>query len=196
MQQKYKMKKILLIDNYDSFTYNLVHAIYDITGQDITVKRNDQLELSEVDEYEYLIFSPGPGIPNEAGLLKEIIRTYAKTKKMLGVCLGHQAIYESFDGKIHNLEKVYHGVSTKIIVTDKTCALFNDLESSFDAGRYHSWVGTKDTLPDALKITCQDEAGQIMGVQHVELPIYGVQFHPESILTPLGNNIIENFLKV
>ncbi len=190
------MNNILLIDNYDSFTYNLVHAIHDITGDEVVVKRNDKLEISEVEAFEYLIFSPGPGVPDEAGLMKEIIRHYANSKKMLGVCLGHQAIYESFQGKIQNLDKVFHGVATSMIIKNNSCPLFNDINSPFEAGRYHSWAGTKESLPAELEITCEDNAGQIMGIQHKTLPIYGVQFHPESILTPDGNKIIENFLKV
>lgn len=190
------MSNILIIDNYDSFTYNLVHAIHDITGEEVIVKRNDQLELTEVEAFEYLIFSPGPGIPDEAGLMKEIIASFANTKKMLGVCLGHQAIFETFQGKIHNLDKVFHGVATPMIIKHDACPLFKDLNSPFEAGRYHSWVGTKESLPEALEITCEDKAGQIMGIQHKTLPIYGVQFHPESILTPDGNKILANFLKV
>ena len=190
------MKNILILDNYDSFTYNLVHAFYDILNQEVDVIRNDKLELEDVEKYEYVVFSPGPGVPDEAGKMKEIISHFKDSKKMLGVCLGHQAIYEVFGGELENLEKVYHGIQTDMVVTDQSCPLFKGLADRFEAGRYHSWVGKSNTLPSQLKITCQDEHGQIMGLQHKELNIFGVQFHPESILTPQGNQILENFIKL
>jgi len=190
------MKEILILDNYDSFTYNLVHAIYDILDQEVDVIRNDKLEIQDVEKYEYIIFSPGPGVPDEGGKMKEIISHYQHTKKMLGVCLGHQAIFEVFGGKLENLNKVFHGIQTDMIVKDDSCPLFKGLGEKFAAGRYHSWVGKSNTLPDDLRITCEDESGQIMGLRHKELDIYGVQFHPESILTPLGNQLLENFIKL
>ena len=188
------MKKILILDNYDSFTYNLVHAIYEILGQEVDVKRNDQLEVADVDAYEYIIFSPGPGIPAEAGKMKEIIETYKDSKKMLGVCLGHQAIFEVFGGTLENLEKVFHGVQSEIKVLKTDSKLLQGLGEKFQAGRYHSWVGKTSMIPDELHITCEDDNGQIMGFEHKNLPIYGVQFHPESILTPKGNELLANFL--
>ncbi len=190
------MKKILILDNYDSFTYNLVHAVYDVLGIEPDVIRNDALKIEEVDKYEYIIFSPGPGIPDEAGLLKQIIKAYIGKKKMLGVCLGHQAIYEVLGGSLENLDKVYHGIQSEIKITKPDCKILKGLQSSFKAGRYHSWVGTEVTLPKELEITCTENQGQIMGFQHKTLPIYGVQFHPESILTPEGNKILSNFLNL
>jgi len=190
------MKKILILDNYDSFTYNLVHAIYEILDQEVDVIRNDQLEVEDVDAYDYIIFSPGPGIPDEAGKMKEIIKAYVGKKKMLGVCLGHQAIYEVFGGSLENLSKVFHGVQSDIKVLKDDSALLAGLGDGFEAGRYHSWVGTSSQVPDELTINCEDENGQIMGFEHKSLPIYGVQFHPESILTPKGNTLLANFLNL
>ncbi len=190
------MKKILILDNYDSFTYNLVHAIYEILDQEVDVIRNDQLEIADVDRYDYIIFSPGPGIPDEAGKMKEIIETYKDRKKMLGVCLGHQAIFEVFGGELENLEKVFHGVQSDIKVLKDNSKLLNGLGDSFEAGRYHSWVGKTSHIPSDLEVICEDESGQIMGFEHKSLPIYGVQFHPESILTPKGNALLANFLNL
>ena len=190
------MKDILILDNYDSFTYNLVHAIYDILDQEVDVIRNDKLEIADVEKYEYIIFSPGPGVPDEAGKMKEIIAHYQNDKKMLGVCLGHQAIFEVFGGKLENLDKVYHGIQTNMIVTDETCPVLGGLGKNFEAGRYHSWVGQNATVPESLKVTCVDEQDQIMALRHNDLHIYGVQFHPESILTPKGNQLLENFIKL
>ena len=190
------MKKILILDNYDSFTYNLVHAIYEILGQEVDVIRNDQLEVADVEAYEYIIFSPGPGIPDEAGKMKEIISAYKHSKKMLGVCLGHQAIFEVFGGALENLDKVFHGVQSKMKVLNKDSKLLNGLGDDFLAGRYHSWVGKTNKIPADFDIICEDDNGQIMGFQHKSLPIYGVQFHPESILTPKGNMLLANFLNL
>ena len=190
------MKDILILDNYDSFTYNLVHAIYDINGQEVDVIRNDKLDIEDVAKYEYIIFSPGPGVPDEAGKMKEIINHYQDSKKMLGVCLGHQAIYEVFGGELENLEKVFHGIQTEMKITKQDCPLFEGIEDLFPAGRYHSWVGKSDNIPEALEVTCVDASGQIMGLQHKQHKIYGVQFHPESILTPKGNLLLENFIKL
>ncbi len=190
------MKKILIIDNYDSFTFNLVHAVYEILDQEVDVKRNDALTLEEVENYDYLIFSPGPGIPDEAGLMKKIIEKYLNKKKMLGVCLGHQAIYEVMGGSIVNLEKVFHGIQTNMNLTEKRSVIFDGLTNPFKGGRYHSWVGNLEDIPAHLEVTCVDDEGQIMGFQHTSLPVFGVQFHPESILTPDGNTILKNFLSL
>lgn len=185
------MKKILVIDNYDSFVYNLVHYLEDLNCQ-VTVKRNDELYLEEAEEYDKILLSPGPGIPDEAGLLKEIIKTYGHSKSMLGVCLGQQAIAEVFGGKLINLNKVYHGVATSIEVIEEDSVLFKDLPKKLDVGRYHSWV--VEQLPDALIPTSYDENGQIMSIKHRDFPVFAVQFHPESVLTPLGKKILENWV--
>ncbi|TXK76185.1 aminodeoxychorismate/anthranilate synthase component II [Mesonia sp. K4-1] len=185
------MKKILVIDNYDSFVYNLVHYLEDLNCQ-VTVKRNDELYLEEVEQYDKILLSPGPGIPDEAGLLKEIIKTYGHSKPMLGVCLGQQAIAEVFGGKLINLNKVYHGVATSIEVIEENSVLFKDLPKKLDVGRYHSWV--VEQLPDALIPTSYDENGQIMSIKHRDFPVFAVQFHPESVLTPLGKKILENWV--
>ncbi len=181
-----------MIDNYDSFTYNLVHYLEDLDCE-VVVKRNDQLQLEEVDSFEKIVLSPGPGIPDEAGLLKEIIATYAPTKKIFGVCLGQQAIGEVFGGTIVNLEEVYHGIATKIKITQGD-PLFQDLPREIEVGRYHSWVVHAD-LPEALEATSYDENGQIMSLRHKEYHVSAVQFHPESVLTPYGKKILENWLK-
>lgn len=184
--------KVLVIDNYDSFTYNLVHYLEDL-GCEVTVKRNDQLTLEEVDGYGKIMLSPGPGIPDEAGLLKTIIKTYAPTKSILGVCLGQQAIGEVFGGTLINLDNVYHGVATKVTscVTDES--LFNGLDKTFEVGRYHSWV-VDPNLPDVLEATSYDENGQVMSLRHRTYDLKGVQFHPESVLTPHGKKILENWI--
>tara|TARA_R110000868_G_scaffold64155_2_gene193010 strand:+ start:380 stop:943 length:564 start_codon:yes stop_codon:yes gene_type:complete len=185
------MKKILVIDNYDSFTYNLVHYLEDLNCE-VIVKRNDQLTLEEVDSFANIVLSPGPGIPDEAGLLKEIIRTYAPTKKIFGVCLGQQAIAEVFGGSLVNLDKVYHGIATKINII-KDDVLFKDLPREIEVGRYHSWV-VDTNLPDTLIATSFDENGQIMSLRHKTYDVSAVQFHPESVLTPQGKKILENWL--
>jgi anthranilate synthase component 2 len=185
--------KVLVIDNYDSFTYNLVHYLEDLNCE-VTVKRNDRLSIEEVDNYQKIVLSPGPGIPDEAGLLKEIIKTYAPTKSILGVCLGQQAIAEVFGGTLINLKEVYHGVATpvKIIVDDEQ--LFSNMESSIEVGRYHSWVVNPD-LPEVLESTSIDDNGQIMSLRHRFYDVKGVQYHPESILTPHGKQLLENWIK-
>lgn len=185
-------KKILVIDNYDSFTYNLVHYLEDL-GCEVTVKRNDQLALEEVEAFDKIVLSPGPGIPNEAGLLKEIITRYAPTKSIFGVCLGQQAIGEVFGGSLINLDEVYHGIATKIKVI-KDDILFTGLPSEIEVGRYHSWV-VDPNLPDVLVATSVDENGQIMSLRHKTYDVCAVQFHPESVLTPHGKKILENWLK-
>jgi len=186
--------KILVIDNYDSFTYNLVHAIKKISGLPVDVFRNDEISLEEIEKYDKIVLSPGPGIPEEAGLLLDIIKEFAPTKSLLGVCLGHQAIGEAFGGKLHNMNRVLHGIATPIELTQNSSVLFNGLPSSFEVGRYHSWIVKSENLPACLEVTSYDKEGMIMSMQHKEYDVQGVQFHPESVLTPLGEKIIENWL--
>jgi len=185
------MKKILVIDNYDSFTYNLVHYLEDLDCE-VVVKRNDQLKLEEVDAFDRIVLSPGPGIPNEAGLLKEIIAEYAPTKSIFGVCLGQQAIAEVFGGTLVNLDEVYHGIATKIKVT-KDDILFDGMSKEIEVGRYHSWV-VNPNMPEVLEVTSVDENGQIMSIRHRDYDVCAVQFHPESVLTPQGKQILKNWL--
>ena len=185
------MKKIYVIDNYDSFTYNLVHYLEEF-GAKVTVRRNDQFELSEPEAYEYLLLSPGPGIPDEAGLLKATIKKYAPTKKILGVCLGQQAIGEVFGGSLINLDTVFHGVATPITVVEDYL-LFQGLPRNFEVGRYHSWV-VQTPLPQDLVATSFDDNQQLMSLRHKSLPVRAVQYHPESILTPHGKKILENWI--
>ncbi len=189
------MNKILVLDNYDSFTYNLVHYIEDLTGKMPDVKRNDEIGLEEINKYDSIILSPGPGLPYEAGILKKCINKYAGQKNILGVCLGMQAIGEVFGAKLINLKKVYHGVSTKIKILTPEDVLFQGIQNDFSGGRYHSWVIERNSLSDNLKIICEDENGEIMGIRHKLYNLYGVQFHPESVLTPDGKKILANFLK-
>jgi len=184
--------KILVIDNYDSFTYNLVHYLEDLNCE-VTVKRNDKLSLEEVNDYDKLVLSPGPGIPDEAGLLKEIIDKYAPSKSILGVCLGQQAICEVFGGKIINLNEVHHGVATIIDITVDDEDIYKDLEKSMEVGRYHSWV-CDTNLPDSLEATALDHNGQIMSLRHRVFDVTGVQYHPESVLTPNGKQILKNWV--
>ncbi len=186
------MKNILVIDNYDSFVYNLVHYLEELNTK-VTVKRNDQLLLEEVAFYDKILLSPGPGIPEDAGLLKAIIHKYASSKSILGVCLGQQAIGEVFGGSLINLETVFHGVATKITQQVSDEFLFQGLENQFEVGRYHSWV-VANPLPDVLEITSLDDNGNIMSLRHRVFDVRGVQFHPESVLTPDGKKIIENWI--
>lgn len=186
------MNRILVIDNYDSFTYNLVHYLEDLDCE-VTVKRNDKLTLEDVKPFDKILLSPGPGIPDEAGLLKEIIEVYAPTKSILGVCLGQQAIGEVFGGSLINLDTVYHGVATTVKVIVKDEALFNGFDESFEVGRYHSWVVSPD-LPEDLESTSVDENGQIMSLRHKTYDVKGVQFHPESVLTPNGKQMLLNWI--
>jgi len=186
------MKKVLVIDNYDSFTYNLVHYLEDLDC-DVTVKRNDKLNIEDVDVFDKIVLSPGPGIPDEAGLLKEIIAIYAPTKSILGVCLGQQAIGEVFGGTLVNLDNVYHGVATNITLSVDDEDLFKGLDKTFEVGRYHSWV-VNTNLPDSLEATSFDENGQIMSLRHKVYDVKGVQYHPESVLTPNGKTILKNWV--
>ena len=185
--------KVAVIDNYDSFTYNLVHYLEDL-GAEVTVFRNDEFDLEDLASFEKILLSPGPGIPDEAGLLKEVIKTYDKTKDIFGVCLGLQAIGEIYGGKLTNLDAVFHGVATKISITNDDF-IFDNLPQKFEVGRYHSWVVATENLPDSLIITSTDENGEIMSLKHQYLNVRGVQFHPESVLTPNGKQILENWLK-
>ena len=188
------MKKILVIDNYDSFTYNLVHYVEKLTDDPVDVFRNDQISIKEIDKYDKIILSPGPGIPDEAGISKELVKTYAPTKSILGVCLGHQAIAEVFGGKIYNLDRVYHGVATTVILTNNVDYIFKDIPKVFNAGRYHSWMVARDGFPEDMFISSIDENGEIMSISHKKYDVKGVQFHPESVLTENGLKIIENWL--
>jgi len=185
--------KVLVLDNYDSFTYNLVQYIQEILGHKITVVRNDQIALEQVEEYDVIVLSPGPGVPSEAGIMPALIQRYAPTKCILGVCLGHQAIGEAFGGTIYNMQDVLHGVETPILVKDEQEVLFQHLPKQFTGGRYHSWVVSKTHLPDQLQITAEDEQGMIMGIRHKTYDVRGVQFHPESIMTEHGKQMLENY---
>ena len=187
------MKKILVIDNYDSFVYNLVHYLEELNCE-VTVKRNDQLDLEDVADYDKILLSPGPGIPNEAGLLKQIILEYGANKSILGVCLGMQAIGEVYGGKLLNLKEVYHGVATNIEVFVEDEYLYSGLEKELEVGRYHSWVVAKE-LPPQLQATSYDIKGEVMSLRHKEYDVRGVQFHPESVLTPDGKKMIKNWVE-
>ncbi|SFQ29496.1 anthranilate synthase, component II [Parafilimonas terrae] len=194
----FKMK-ILIFDNYDSFTYNLVHLVEKITHQKVDVYRNDKIPLEKIKEYDKIILSPGPGIPSEAGLLLPLIKEYAPSKSILGVCLGHQAIAEAFGGQLTNLSSVFHGVATPVRtinnqLSNVNSSLFKGLSQTFVAGRYHSWIVSKENFPPELEITAEDENGFVMGLQHKTYDVQGVQFHPESVLTPDGEKIMRNWL--
>lgn len=186
--------KVLVFDNYDSFTYNLVQMIERILNQKVDVVRNDKITLEEIDQYNKIILSPGPGIPEEAGILLDLIKEYAPTKSILGVCLGQQAIAEAFGGSLINLSEIFHGVATPTELIKDHTKLFQNLDSGFEAGRYHSWAVSRENFPEELEITAVDEDGMIMALQHKTYDVHGVQFHPESILTPEGEIIIRNFL--
>ncbi len=188
------MEKILVIDNYDSFTYNLVHYIMSLTEIPIDVYRNDQIELNNIERYNKILLSPGPGIPIEAGICLDLIRKYATTKSILGVCLGHQAIGEALGGSLINLSKVYHGVATPISIITPNDRLYRNIPQRIEVGRYHSWVVARDNLPDCFEINSLDDEGMIMGISHKEYDVKGVQYHPESVLTEYGMKIMENWL--
>lgn len=185
--------KILLLDNYDSFTYNLLHIVKELGATDVEVFRNDRIALDEVNRFDKIILSPGPGIPEEAGLLLPVIRQYAPTKSILGVCLGHQAIGEAFGATLENLTEVYHGVQTPIDIIREDI-LFRGMSREVPVGRYHSWVVSRNAFPDCLEITAESKEGQIMALRHKTYNVHGIQFHPESVLTPQGKIIIQNFL--
>jgi anthranilate synthase component II len=187
--------KILVLDNYDSFTYNLVQYLEKVGATDLDVFRNDKISLKEINKYDKILLSPGPGIPSEAGILLDVIKQYAPTKSILGVCLGQQAIGEVFGGKLVNLDSVYHGVATEMEIV-KDDILFKGLPAKFKAGRYHSWVVDEKTFPNELEITCKDENGYVMGLRHKKFDVRGVQFHPESILTEHGLEMIKNWVEL
>ncbi len=188
------MQRILLLDNYDSFTYNLYHYVEAFDNVQVDVFRNDKVDIEAIDEYDGIILSPGPGLPHESGLLIPIIERYKETKRILGVCLGQQAIAEVFGGELENLNTVYHGVSTPMKIMEPSHYIFSGLPNKVDVGRYHSWVVSHTNFPDCLKIEAVDDFGRIMALSHKELDICGVQFHPESILTPTGKDVIFNWL--
>lgn len=187
--------KILLLDNYDSFTYNVVHLILANKGVQVEVFRNDAIAMEAVKQYDKIILSPGPGIPAEAGMMMEMIIEYAASKPILGICLGHQAIGEVFGATLVNLQEVYHGVATNCTILEPNATLFRGMNQTLQIGRYHSWIVSKEGFPPELDITAMDDLGYIMALQHKTLPISGVQFHPESILTPLGDQIMKNFIQ-
>jgi anthranilate synthase component 2 len=191
-----KMKKILVIDNYDSFTYNLVHYIEKLTGLTPSVFRNDMIALDNIGSYDKILLSPGPGVPEDAGICIDLVKQYGPSKSILGICLGHQAICEAFGGKIFNLSNVYHGVATPVSLTDSGEPLFNNIPSTIIAGRYHSWAAIDEGLPDELTVTCRDESGIIMGISHKIYDVRGLQFHPESVLTENGMDILNNWINL
>lgn len=188
-------KKIVIIDNYDSFTYNLVHAVEEIVGHEIDVFRNDKITAEACGAYDYIIISPGPGIPKDSGETLNIISQHYKTKKIFGVCLGLQSIAVALGGELTNLDQVFHGIETSMEVIAPS-PIYNGIDSNFIAGRYHSWVAEKEALPKELVINCVDANNQIMGLNHESYPVFAVQFHPESIMTPDGNKMLENFLNL
>lgn len=186
--------KILVLDNYDSFVYNLVHYIKQLGFDDVEVHRNDKIRLEDVAAYDKILLSPGPGIPEEAGIMIDLIKQYAPTKSILGVCLGHQAIAEAFGSQLENMEEVLHGIENKMLVVDAQEKLYKSLPESFNVGRYHSWQVKKDTLGDQFILTAQDEQGNVMSLRHKDYDVAGVQYHPESVLTEHGLKIVENWL--
>lgn len=185
--------RILMVDNYDSFTYNLVHLIRKQSNAELVIKRNDAFTLEEVKGFDKIILSPGPGLPQEAGKLMELLKKYASSKDILGICLGHQAIGLHYGGRLHNMQEVVHGRQTKIIQT-RPSFIFKNVATTFEAGRYHSWVVNPENLPACLKITAVDEQGNIMALQHETDKVTGLQFHPESIMTEAGETLIKNWL--
>lgn len=189
-----KKTKILVIDNYDSFVYNLVHYLDELDCE-VTVMRNDEFELDEVEYFDKIVLSPGPGIPDDAGLMKKVIIQYASTKPILGVCLGHQAIAEVFGGKLKNLDQVFHGVATTATIISEDEPLFKGLGKEIEIGRYHSWIVCREGFPNVLKITSVDESGQIMSFRHSVFNLCAVQFHPESVLTPKGKELMKNWIE-
>lgn len=188
--------KILILDNYDSFTYNLVQYLEEITGERPDVARNDEIALKEVGQYDKILLSPGPGLPKEAGILHDVIKTYASTKSILGVCLGLQAIGEVFGGSLENLNDVYHGMATPVEILVKSEPIFEGLPELIEVGRYHSWVVSNKNVPADLEITAVDTNGQIMAMTHKKYDVRGVQFHPESIMTKEGMKMLENWVKL
>ena len=190
------MSKTIIIDNYDSFTYNLVQIVNEIQDEEVTVRRNNETTIEEVATFDHIILSPGPGLPEEAGLLKDIIKELGSTHKILGVCLGLQAIGEVYGAKLKNLDRVFHGIQSEFVQSENISVIFKGVSLIFQAGRYHSWVVDKKTISDDLIVTARGEFGEIMAAQHKTHQVYGVQFHPESIMTPQGSKMVENFLKI
>lgn len=186
--------KIIIIDNYDSFTYNLVHMVEKITGEFPAVFRNDEIAVEDIKDYDLIMLSPGPGIPEEAGILLDVIREYAGVKPIFGVCLGLQAIVEVFSGTIRNMDEVFHGVATEMEVVEPNAIIFKDVPTKFPAARYHSWIADKETFPDYLEVTAIDDEGEIMAIRHKDYAVSAVQFHPESILTEVGEKLVRNFI--
>ena len=186
--------KILIIDNYDSFVYNIVHMLYELGVSDLAIIKNDKVNIEEIDDYDGILFSPGPGVPSEAGKMLQIIKKFAGTKKMLGVCLGHQAISEVFGGKLINLKEPLHGITTTIRI-EKHDSLFEGLPKSFEIGHYHSWI-VDENLPDTLEVMARDGKGNVAAIKHYEYDVWGVQFHPESVLTQFGKNIFKNWINI
>jgi anthranilate synthase component 2 len=188
------MKSILIFDNYDSFTYNLYHLLEKVSNDKIEVRRNDKISVEEINKYDKILLSPGPGIPSEAGILLDVIKKYSSTKSILGICLGQQAIAEAFGGSIVNLDKVFHGVSTPISIKVKDI-IFENLPEKIKVGRYHSWVVDKNNFPIDLEITAEDDSGNVMALRHKNMDVRSVQFHPESILTGEGETILKNWIR-
>ncbi|UOE40058.1 aminodeoxychorismate/anthranilate synthase component II [Chryseobacterium suipulveris] len=186
--------KILVFDNYDSFTYNLVQMMEQIVGKTVSVAKNDEISLEEIEKFDKIVLSPGPGVPSEAGILLDVIKNFYDKKPILGVCLGQQAIAEAFGGSLINLKEIYHGVATEAKTIKKNAKLLRNLPEILEVGRYHSWAVNPENFPDELEVTSVDKDGMIMSVQHKIYDVHGVQYHPESILTPLGNEILRNFL--
>ncbi len=187
--------KLLILDNYDSFTYNLVFMIRELGFENIKVVRNDQIELEEVDHFDKILLSPGPGLPNTAGIMQKLIASYAPSKSILGICLGHQGIGEVFGAKLFNLSKVLHGVAGNMVVVEPSEILFADLPANFKATHYHSWAIKSENLPADLNVTIRNDDEMIMGISHVKYDVKGLQFHPESVLTEHGSKMLNNWLK-
>lgn len=187
-------EKILILDNYDSFTYNIAHYVDENPNYKAVVIRNDAISLEEINKFDTIILSPGPGLPKDAGIMNALVKKYASTKKILGICLGMQAIGEIFGGQLINMKKVYHGIASSINITKKNSIIYKNLPNSFKVGRYHSWVIDQENFPDTLEITAQTKQNEIMSLKHKEYAVFGVQYHPESILTEHGKQLIANFL--
>jgi anthranilate synthase component 2 len=190
------MPKILILDNYDSFVYNLHQYTEEISGQKVDVFKNDQIDLESVGSYDIIFLSPGPGIPEEAGIMMQLIRRYGPEKRIFGICLGHQAIAQAYGARLENPNQVFHGVESKISISDRSELIFKSLPPKIQAGRYHSWVVSQSNFPKELQVTATDEVGNIMALRHRIFDVRGVQFHPESIMTPYGKQMIECIIKV
>jgi len=187
---------LLILDNYDSFTYNLQQYFEELLQEEVAVFRNDEIRLEEIEKYDRIVLSPGPGLPVDAGILMEVVKQYSTLKPILGICLGHQAIYSAFGGELKQLQTVLHGVARKVILKVESHPLFEKIPAVFEAGRYHSWVPDHSTKIASLETLAEDESGNIMILKHIDLPVYGMQFHPESILTPVGKQLLSNWLAI